>query len=107
MSSVTSINAKRRSDYRYYLNQDSTVPEWVVFAAGVTLTLVLLPFFSSIAFGAFSLFTLILICQTIGTFFGVGLFGARSEEVRLTCFPLGHIPQVAKTADTSDLKKAA
>jgi hypothetical protein len=104
--SVTYIN-KHRTVYRYYLNQDSTVPEWVVFAAGVTLTLLLLPFLSSVAFGAFSLFTLILICQTIGTFFGVGLFGARSDEVRLTCFPRGHAPHVSKTADISDLKNAA
>jgi hypothetical protein len=104
--SVTSIN-KYRGAYRYYLNNDPTVPEWAIFAAGVTLTLVLLPFLSSMAFGAMSLFVLVLICQTIGAFFGVGLFGAHSEEVPLTCFPLGHVPQVSGTADTSDLKKAA
>src|SRR2546429_9268812 len=107
MSSVTSIKSKNRGDYRYYLNDDPAVPEWVGFAAGVTLTLVLLPFLSSVAFGAISLFAMFLICEMTGAFFGVGLFGTHSEEEHLTCFPLGHVPQVSNTADTPELKKAA
>jgi hypothetical protein len=107
MTSVTSINREKFSDYRYYMNDDPTVPEWVGFAAGVTLTLVLLPFLSSVAFGAISLFGLVLICQTIGAVFGVGLFGTHSEEEHLTCFPLNHIPHVSNAAGTPGLKKAA
>lgn len=107
MASVTSIDSEKFSDYRYYLNDDPAVPEWVGFAAGVTLTLVLPPFLSSLAFGAISLFALFFICQMTGAFFGVGLFGARSEEKHSTCFPLDHLPQVSNTVDTPELKKAA